>query len=56
MVFNLTKNYDFFPELSDENTEFGTAEEMKLLGLTLKNYLSWISNTGSITKKAYKRL
>ena len=33
-----------------------TLEEMKLLGLVIRNDLSWKSNTEQMTKKAYKRL
>ena len=33
-----------------------TVEELKILGLTLRNDLEWSSNTNNIIKKAYSRL
>ena len=36
--------------------EIETVEEMKLLGLIVRNDLSWSSNTEEITKKGYQRL
>ena len=56
MLFNPTLNFDFIPEVTLENKEIETQEEMKLLGLTLTNDLSWNSNTENMTKKAYSRL
>ena len=52
MVFNPTSNFDFIPE----HKEIETNEEMKLLGLVIRNDLSWKSNTEQMIKRAYKRL
>ena len=56
MLFNPTKNYDFVPDLKIDDVELETLDEMKLLGLTIRNDLSWKANTENMTKKAYKRL
>ena len=56
MLFNPTLNYDFVPSLTMENTNIETQDEMKLLGLTVRNDLSWKSNTNSMVKRAYKKL
>ena len=56
MLFNPTKNFDFVPDLSVDGSVVETVEEMKLLGLILRNDLSWKPNTEIMTKKAYKRL
>ena len=39
-----------------EGSQIETQEEIKLLGLTVRNDLSWKSNTNQMVKKAYKRL
>ena len=56
MLFNPTKTYDFVPELELEGKEVETLEEMKLLGLTLRNDLKWKSNTNELVLKSYKKL
>ena len=56
MLFNPTKTFDFIPEYKTSGSEVETLEEMKLLGLVLRNDLSWSSNTEYMTKKAYKKL
>ena len=56
MLFNPTENYDFIPNFKVDEIEVETMEEMKLLGLILRNDLSWKSNTENMVKKAYKRL
>ena len=56
MLFNPTVNYDFVPDLKIDDIELETLDEMKLLGLTITNDLSWKANTENMTKKAYKRL
>ena len=56
LLFNPTKIYDFVPELTMEGHEIETVEEMKLLGLIVRNDLSWSSNMEEITKKGYQRL
>ena len=56
MVFNPTQNLDFEPDLEIEGSQIETQDEMKLLGLTVRNDLSWKSNTAQMVTKAYKRL
>ena len=56
MLFNPTINYDFVPNLTVDGVEIETLEEMKLLGLTLRNDLSWKSNTEKMISRAYKKL
>ena len=56
MLFNPTLNYDFVPSFEVEGRAIETKEEMRLLGLVLRNDLSWKSNTEQMTKKAYNRL
>ena len=56
MLFNPTKIYDFIPELVLEGYELETVEQMRLLGLTVRNDLSWRSNTDEMTTKGYSRL
>ena len=56
MLFNLTLNYDFIPEYEVEGNSFETVEEMRLLGLTIRNDLKWQANTEDIIKRAYKKL
>ena len=56
MLFNPTTKYDFVPSLVVDNTELETKEEMKLLGLILRNDLSWKSNTASMVVRAYSKL
>ena len=56
MLFNPTLSFDFVPDFTVEDTEIETVEDMKLLGLILRNDLSWKSNTENIIKKAYARI
>ena len=56
MLFNPTINYDFIPEYKVEGNSFETVEEMRLLGLTIRNDLKWQANTEDIIKRAYKKL
>ena len=56
MLFNPTVNYDFVPNLTVDNVNLETSEEMKLLGLTISSDLSWKSNTSDMVQRAYKKL
>ena len=57
MLFNPTLNYDFVTSFEVEGKDIETKEEMKLIGLVLRNDLSWKSNTIlQMTHKAYNRL
>ena len=56
ILFNPTHNFDFKPDLEINGQQLETMEEMKILGLTLRNDLSWKTNTNIMVNKAYKRL
>ena len=56
MLFNPTLKYDFVPNLEVNNTKLETMEEMKLLGLRIRNDLSCKSNTKSMVQRAYQKL
>ena len=45
MLFNPTVKYDFIPDLTIDNINLESMDEMKLLGLKIRNNLSWKSNT-----------
>ena len=50
MLFNPTLSFDFVPLYKIQDKELETVEEMKLLGLILRNDLSWKSNTENMVK------
>ena len=56
MLFNPTNNFDFIPEFKADGKSIETVENMKILGLVIRNDLKWKANTEEITKKAYNRL
>ena len=56
ILFNPTNNYDFKPDLEINEQQLETMNELKILGLTLRNDLSWRENTNIMVKKAYKRM
>ena len=56
MIFNFSKHYQFNTRLKLEDRVLDQVQETKLLGLVLRDDLSWKSNTRFITKKAYKRM
>ena len=56
MLFNPTKIYDFIPQCQIEGFDIETVEQMKLLGITIRNDLNWESNTDEMTVKANGRL
>ena len=56
MLFNPTKNFDFVPSLTVDNDSIETTDEMKLLGITIKNDLSWKANTNNMIKRAFRKL
>ena len=53
--FNPTKSI-FDPEIKVNNKKIEPVKEIKILGFTLNENLSWKSNTKQMTSKAYKRL
>ena len=56
MLFNPTVKYDFIPDLTIDNINLESTDEMKLLGLKISNDLSWKSNTKYMISRAYKKL
>merc|ERR1712129_212108 len=56
MVFNFSTNYQFNTRLHLDGRLLEQVHEAKLLGLVIRDDLSWKSNTGFIIKKAYKRM
>ena len=56
MVFNPCKTVDFCPELEFGNEQLQMVEEMRLLGVTVRSDLKWISNTEDIVKRALNKL
>ena len=56
ILFNPTENFDFVPEYRIGGNFIETHEEVKILGITLRNDLKWRSNTDNMLKRAYTRL
>ena len=56
MIFNPSKNHQFNTRLEIEGQTIEQVKEAKLLGVIIRDDLSWKSNTHFITKKAYKRM
>ena len=56
ILFNPTEKFDFIPEYEIGGKFIETEEEIKILGLILRNDLKWRSNTDNMVRKAYSRL
>ena len=56
MVFNPGKTRDFFPRFIFNKMELEVVEEIKLLGVKIRNDLSWGPNTDYIVQKANRKL
>ena len=56
MLFNFSKNYKFNTRLALEGENLEQVHETKLLGLKIRDDLSWKSNTSELTRKAYSRM
>ena len=57
MIFNMSKKYDFPPEVSFKNGEYlEYLKETRLLGIQLQTSLKWNSNTSAIYKKCMSRM
>ena len=56
MIFNFAKKLKFNTRLSLDNTKLDQISETKLLGLRIRDDLSWRSNTNELTKRAYSRM
>ena len=53
MLFNPIINNVFFPDLTEDNINLESMDEMKFLGLQIKNDLSWKSTTKHMVSRAY---
>ena len=56
MVFNFSKKYQFNTRLKAEGKTIDQTHETRLLGLVVRDDLSWKSNTQELTKRAYTRM
>ena len=56
MVVNYTENYQFSTRLMLNDKVLEQVNETKLLGVVIRDDLTWHSNTDFIVKKAYKRM
>ena len=56
MLFNPGTARDFMPRFEFNNEEIEVVEEYKLLGLIMRNDLSWSSNTNFMITRANKKL
>ena len=56
MLFNPGTKRDFFPRFVFNDKELEVVEESKLLGIIIRNDLSWSSNNNNMVKRAYKKL
>ena len=56
MVFNPGKIRDFLPRFCCNSMELEVVDEIKLLGVVIKNDLSWGANTDYIVQKANRKL
>ena len=56
MIFNFSSKHQFNTRLKLEHKNIDQIHETKLLGLVLRDDLSWKSNTDLITKRAHTRM
>ena len=56
MVFNFSKKFQFNTRLSLREEKLDQVHKTKLLGLVIRDDLSWKDNTSVITKRAYSRM
>ena len=56
MIFNFSKKYQFNTRLNLDDQKLEQLTETKLLGLIIRDDLSWKSNTSELTRKAYSRM
>ena len=56
MVFNPGTKRDFLPRFSFNDKELEVVKESKLLGVIIRNALSWSSHTNYMVKRGYKKL
>ena len=57
MIFNRATSVDVFPQvtLNDDN-QIEVVEQMKLLGIIIRNDMEWCSNTKNLVAKCYQRM
>ena len=56
MIFNFSINYQFNTRMSITGGKIDQISQTRLLGLVLRDDLSWKSNTSELTKRAYTRM
>ena len=56
MIFNFSKNYQFNTRLYLEKSLLEQVTETRLLGVIIKDDLSWHSNTANLCVRAYQRM
>ena len=56
MVVNFTEKYQFNTRFQLDNTLLSQVSETRLLGVILRQDLTWTSNTDFLVKQAYKRM
>ena len=56
MIFNYTKNHQFYTRLSLKNENIEVVDKIKLLGTKISNDLSWDENCRDIIKKVNARM
>ena len=56
MVFNFSKKFKFNTRLRLEEQKLDQVHETKLLGLIIRDDLSWRANTTELTRRAYSRM
>ena len=56
MIFNFSKKFQFNTRLSLGEKKLDQVHKTKLLGLVIRDDLSWKDNTSVITKRAYSRM
>ena len=56
MIFNFTKKYEFHTRLTLKNENIEIVDQIKLLGTTITNDLSWNQNCNELILKVNKRM
>ena len=56
ILFNQARNYDFQPKIMVDGVELEVVQQIRVLGVTLTNELSWTANTNNMCKNAFSRL
>ena len=56
MLFNFSTKYQFNTRLNVDGSKTDQIHQTKLLGLILRDDLSWKSNTEELTRRAYTRM